>query len=139
MGNEINELMDRLCDATRLVSKEVGDIVAKGNLTPSELECLYKAACMAEKITRMSNEMPSMDMSYGQYHMGYPQMNYGRNNYTARSPVTGRYISRGTEQSGHSIVDRMIASLEEQMDSAKTDYERQLIQEEIENIRAKNR
>lgn len=66
-------------------------------------------------------------------------MNYGRNNYTARSPVTGRYISRGTEQSGHSIVDRMIASLEEQMDSAKTDYERQLIQEEIENIRAKNR
>lgn len=37
--------------------------------------------------------------------------------------------------SGHSIEDRMIASLENQMDTATSDYERQKIQEEINRIR----
>lgn len=55
----------------------------------------------------------------------------------AGSPVTGRYISNG--YSGHSIEDRMIMALEQQMDEAKTDYERQLVEKEIQRLRRGDR
>lgn len=40
--------------------------------------------------------------------------------------------------SGHSINDRMIASLEREMDHATSDYERNQIQNEIEHLRTKH-
>lgn len=40
--------------------------------------------------------------------------------------------------SGHSVNDRMIASLEKEMDHAETEYERKQIRDEIEHLR-KNR
>lgn len=51
---------------------------------------------------------------------------------------TGRYVSRGYSNegySGHSIEDRMIMALEQQMDAAKTDYERQMVEKEIQRLR----
>ena len=57
-----------------------------------------------------------------------------------RSPVTGRYISRGHEEgySGHSIMDRMVASLESMYDEAKTDHEKQTVSEWINRLRSSN-
>lgn len=104
---------------------------------------------------RQSNGMymddPDM-MSYGwniqRTHPYMDDMN-GMSGRRGRSSVTGRYISRGMDssntngmnygQSGHSIKDRMIATLEQQMDNANSSYERQMIQEEINHIRMRNR
>lgn len=71
------------------------------------------------------------------YHDGsYHDSSYRR----GRSPVTGRYISRGHEDgySGHSIMDRMVASLESMYDEAKTDHERQTVSEWINRLRNSN-
>ena len=131
MENELMDLVDVLWDATRLARDEVEKIVQKGDLTPGELENIYKATCIAEKLTKIQDM--DGEMSYG---------NYGRyGDYSerrGRSPVTGRYISRGMNRggySGHSIEDRMIAALEDQYDNAHTDHERMLLQKEIDHIR----
>lgn len=54
-----------------------------------------------------------------------------------RSPVTGRYISRGSYEdgySGHSIKDRMVARLEGMYDEAQTEHERHTISKAIDKI-----
>lgn len=147
MGKDFMELCDELNESAKLVKKEVKKIVEKGDLTPQELESLYKAACLAEKLMALgcdAGEMGDASYGYGYGHMnGYPYMSMGgygnMGGYSearGRSPVTGRYISRGMDgMSGHSIEDRMIAALEQQMDAAKTEYERKTIQDEIQRIR----
>lgn len=141
MGKDFMELCDELNESAKLVKKEVKKIVEKGDLTPQELESLYKAACLAEKLMCLGCDTGEMgDASYGYTygHMnGYPYMPMGGySEARGRSPVTGRYISRGMDgMSGHSIEDRMIAALEQQMDAAKTEYERKTIQDEIQRIR----
>lgn len=77
--------------------------------------------------------------SYGNrmYHDGYQGDSYRR----GRSPVTGRYISRGSYDdgySGHSIMDRMVAKLESMYDEAQTDHERQTVSEWINRLRTSN-
>lgn len=125
MGNELKELTEELCKFAELATKEVRKIVQKGDLTPGEIESVYKAACIAEKLQNLCGSSEYDEMS-----------SYGYSGMRGRSPVTGRYISRGMNgYSGHSIEDRMIASLEEQMDSAKSEYERKMILDEINHIR----
>lgn len=65
----------------------------------------------------------------------------------------GRFVSRNRDRSmdgdydrsyddgysNHSVHDRMIASLEREMDMAKTDYERQQIQDEIRSLRERQK
>jgi hypothetical protein len=138
MENELNELIDELYCATKLMREEVGKIVDKSDLTAAELDNIYKAACVAEKLKSMDEYDDAAS------HGGY----YTNNEWSGarrRSPVTGRYISRGSMDrynrgmngySGHSVEDRMIASLEEQMDGATTDYERKVIMDEINRIRS---
>jgi len=139
----------------KLLEKEMKKIVDKGDLTPAELDNLKKALCIADMLEGQSNGMymddPDM-MSYGwniqRTHPYMDDMN-GMSGRRGRSSVTGRYISRGMDssntngmnygQSGHSIEDRMIATLEQQMDNANSSYERQMIQEEINHIRMRNR
>lgn len=148
--------MELIKSAEKLIEKEIRKIVDKGDVTPPELDNMKKALCVADMLRNYESGMPVGDgeNSYGYagysngwnmnirrmnempYNYGMPEItdSYGR----GRSPVTGRYISRGTNNngySGHSIEDRMIASLEQQMDSASSDYERQKIQEEISRIR----
>ena len=138
MGKEEKALIDELCDATKLVKKEVSKIVQKGDLTVQELDSLYKAACFAEKMTMICNEDQDADYSsYGNTGWTHvPPINHGYSERRGRSPVTGRYISRGIDgYSGHSVEDRMIASLEQEMDNTKSDYERGKIEDEIRHIR----
>lgn len=150
MNNELKELTSELSKVVKLAKKEVDKIVAKGDLTPGELESVYKLACIAEKLTMLEGmDGEEMAYGYGQYAMNPMGMygnqygdygnGYGYSERRGRSPVTGRYISRGMSMdngySGHSIEDRMIASLENQMDQAKTEYERKMIMDEIQHIR----
>lgn len=154
MGKELDELIEELMNFASLAKKEVEKIVKKGDLTPQELENVYKIACTTEKLMGMSGGDAGMGGSYGYgYDNGmsgrhydvrmdsYGDMYGDGNGYSerrGRSPVTGRYVSRGMSgngMSGHSIEDRMIASLEDQMDAAKNDYEKNLIMQEIQRIR----
>lgn len=157
MGNEFNELMDSMCSFAKVAKKELDKITQKGDLSPAELDNVKKISEVMKNISCVQNG--EQEASYG-YGYGYGggmsgrryMDSYGGNygNYgndmgysetRGRSPVTGRYISRGMDggYSGHSIEDRMIASLEQQMDAAKTDYERKMIEEEIKHIRMGNR
>lgn len=149
MGNEFNELMESMCSFAKVAKKELEKIVQKGELSPAELDNVKKISDVMKNISCVENG--GMESSYGYgmsgRHYDVRMDSYGGNygNYgndmgyseaRGRSPVTGRYISRGMDgMSGHSIEDRMIASLEQQMDSAKSDYERKMIEEEIRHIR----
>lgn len=140
MNNELNELIEELTSFAKLAKKEVDKIVQKGDLTPAELDNVYKVACITEKIKMLNGG--TMENSYGMYGDRYDRSmgwnDEGASGYRMRSPVTGRYVSRGMDDrgySGHSIEDRMIATLEQQMDNAKSEYERQKIKEEIDHIR----
>lgn len=80
-------------------------------------------------------------MSRGRDAMWYDDRSYGDRSYGHQSYAPGMNRSMGYNDntSGHSIEDRMIWALEQQMDAAKSDYERQQIKEEIDNIRRKNK
>ena len=151
MGNEMNELMESLCKFCTVAKKEVDKIVQKGDLTPAEVDNVKKISETVMNITCSKAGMEGgMDYGYGYGMNGMTDMSGRRYNIRmdsygndigysearGRSPVTGRYVSRGMDgMSGHSIEDRMIASLEQQMDNAKTDYERKMIEDEIRHIR----
>lgn len=122
MDNVIMNLKDKLED-------ELRKIVKKGDISPAELENATKAVCLIEKLRSM--ESPEYNMGYeegyaeGYYNARMP-MKEDLNSYArGRSPVTGRYISRG--YSGHSIKDRMVAKLESMYDEAQSDHERQTV------------
>jgi hypothetical protein len=71
--------------------------------------------------------------SYGGMSMGYPQdMRMMDRSWDGRMNSMANYENN---RSNHSISDRMIASLEQQMNTAQTDYERQQILAEIKHIR----
>lgn len=110
---------------------------------------LYNEVCDAQMKDGIWEEMKDdwSRTSYGTPH-GYTRMSYG---HRGRDSM-GRYMS-GTDihndmyydprympmmhddrVSGHSVKDRMIAALEEQMDSAKTEYERDEIRKAIAEI-----
>lgn len=142
---ELQDLLTELKESAKLLTKEVKKINTKGDLTPQELESLYKASCVAEKLMMlegvdlegMSGRRYDMNIrgNYG-YQMHDDHMWDGYSETRGRSPATGRYISRGMDgMSGHSIEDRMIAALEDQMDQAKNEYERKMILDEIQRIR----
>lgn len=92
------------------------------------------------------------DYAHGSYGDNYNYRSHDRGSYQndyyhggsyrrGRSPVTGRYISRGAYDdgySGHSIMDRMVAKLESMYDEAQTDHERQTVSEWINRLRTSN-
>jgi len=128
----------------RKLESDLDKVLSKNELSAADWDAVKKAMCIANMANAYANgEMVDEEgMSYG--YPGYSQesMSNGR----MRSPVTGRYISNGMNgmatrssygdgNSGHSIEDRMIMALEQQMDAAKTDYERSMIEKEIRRIR----
>ena len=128
-------LKEILEEQVKLISKK-GD-----KITPDEVMSLKNALSSLIKI----NELMQMD---GDYKEGYSYGYHG----TSRSPVTGRYISNGVPHGnvrmsygdhydhmyGHSIKDRMIARLEPMYDEAKTEHERQMISNTINQIQSNN-
>ncbi len=141
--------MDKtLSDLKDLVEKEIRKITAKNDITPQELENMTKSLCLLEKIKEMEG-MDGMDNGHSGYapHMYHP-MGYNYRSFDGRSygddmsymrgrdARTGRYMSRDEHgYSGHSIKDRMIDKLEQMYDEAKTEHERQIVDEWVRRLR----
>lgn len=152
MDNILQELRES-------VEKELEKITKKNDITPAELENATKAVCLIEKIKMLeeldsydgdaysenSYRSPRMRMSYGEegmyadnsYRSPHVRMSYGDDDMSyrrGRSMTTGRYMSRDDGYSGHSIKDRMISKLENMMDEAKTEHERQTVNDWIRRL-----
>ncbi len=116
------ELYKELDDLQDLVAKEIKKINTKGDLTPVELKNATDAMCLLDKIQKIQN-----DGDYSNTNVSYRRM---------RNMNTGRYMEhRSNDYSHHSIHDRMIAALEELMDRAESDYDREVISNGIRMIR----
>ena len=141
--------MKKTLENTKEVIKdELKKLIKKGELTPAEMDTVFKAVDSIKDICEMCHEdADGNDYSMGSYG-SYGTQHWTNDPYAMnpnRSPVTGRYISNGAMRvsygdnySGHSIKDRMIARLEPMFDEAKSEYERQLIQNTINRIHAEN-
>ena len=139
--------MKKTLEHTKEVIKdELKKLIKKGELTPAEMDTVFKAVDSIKDICEMCHEDPEGNHYSEGAHTYDPNWEYSG---TARSPVTGRYISSGMPHgnmrvsygdnySGHSIKDRMVARLEPMYDEAKSDYERQLITNTINRIHAEN-
>lgn len=128
------------------LSRELDNIIAAGTINPTQVKTVSDAICLMLK-TKEYEEWLQGDE-------GYSESSYRR----GRSPVTGRYVSRGRDYSmadgymrgsydrdmydagysGHSIKDRMVAKLETMVDMAKSDYERQKVLDAISQIESMN-
>lgn len=135
----MRDLKKTLENTKEVIKDELKKLIKKGELTPAEMDTVFKAVDSIKDICEMCGEYPE---GHEQHWTNDPYA-MGPN----RSPVTGRYISTGSimprvsygdNYSGHSIKDRMVARLEPMYDEAKTDYERQLIQNTINRIHAEN-
>lgn len=74
------------------------------------------------------------------FHRGsYENQNDGMPNMRGRSRTTGRYMSRDSGRSAHSIKDRAIAAIERMYDEAPTDHERTILDDIIRNIEMSER
>ena len=125
-------------------------IAEKKNISPSDIETATKAMCALEQIKMMEGGSESSyrrgrrsydgsyDGSYEGSHLGYE----GTSNDGSMISRTGshrRSHDGSYEQgySGHSIKDRMVAKLEEMYDQAKTEHERQIVDEWINRLDGK--
>lgn len=117
-------------DLKEMVEEEIRRIVKKNDITPTELENLTKAVCLVEKVKMLDGGGYSQ-MSYGDEGMSN---GYHNRAYHGNSEMYTRY-DRG--YSGHSIKDRMIAKLESMYDEAKSDHERQTVDEWINRLSSK--
>lgn len=130
------ETMTVLEDLKESVIRELRLLSKKDSMSANEVKAATDAVCLLLKI-KMFEEGGSEYESWPGEYSGRPRFNGSIHMDADRSPVTGRYISRGSGYSSHSINDRMIARLEDMYDEAKTEYEREEIRREIERLRNK--
>ena len=146
---EKNTILDKIRDS---IEDAVTPIIKKGEaMTPVDLECLNRAVSIIDKINKIED-----DISYGD---GYSSHGYGyseRNSYRhERSPITGRYVSHDggnsypattshryydggfahNGYSGHSRNDMTIYHLENLLDVAQTEQERQFLNDWLRRVR----
>ena len=126
---------DTLNRLYELLDDEIQKIVSKNDITPVELERAEKAICIMHKI----EEMLGMDSGYSETSY-YDSPFYNMSGRRGRSPMTGRFVSRdgrsmrSNGNSGHSIKDRAISRIEQMMDEAGSDYEREELSSIIRGI-----
>lgn len=126
--------MDKLANKTiEMLDEQIEKLIKKGDISQTEVDALKDAwtikmmlECYDEQGAMSYAMMPDPEMgSYGSYGGSYRR---------GRSTTTGRYMSRESGYSSHSIKDRMIARLEAMYDEAKSEHEREEIQKEIRRI-----
>jgi hypothetical protein len=134
----LDQLLDEFERTEELMLKELRKINAKGDLTPQEV-CSIKEIAESTYYMQIVEAMEDGgDSDYSDYYPDGDMMSSRR----GRDMRTGRYVSRRGMRSyegdrmtsGHSLHDRMIAALENTMDQAKSDYDRQQIKEWIHKI-----
>lgn len=138
---DTNEIMNTLDEMDRCAIRELKTLTQKSTLSATEIKAATDAVCLLLKTQMYRNGGSEMDMDGNSFRMwpGVHSMNSmnmdGWSNARGRSPVTGRYISRDSGYSSHSINDKMIAKLEMAYDDAASQYEREEIRKEIEHLR----
>ena len=146
---EIESLEDLLVDEVRKVIKR-GDIkdATEAKAVKDVVEALHYLRCMREGNDGGDGEydnggysgahMPNATRMPVRYGYSEPNMGYNRGSSGKRSSRTGRYISNemmNDGYSGHSIRDRMIASLEDLYDNAGSQHEKTEIDNWIDRLR----
>lgn len=139
MDEQLNKSLGMLKDA---LNEEIKKVTKKNDITPVELENMTKTLCLIEKIKMIEEGAEYWGNEEGRSYGTMPDYrdgwSYGYSGRRMRSPSTGRYTSGtsyGPGYSGHSIKDRMVAKLEEMYDEAKTEHERQIVDEWINRLR----
>lgn len=153
---ELMKQIDCLKDKTEDIFKFYSE---KKNWDPQDIECLEKTAKLYDKLQTIQmntgtwENMKRGGMSYGMPH--YPHISYGEESYRGphyaseesymrgRDANTGRYMSRAPHyddgRSTHSVKDQAIQRLEQLMDSAQSDYEREQVRGMIAAVEATKR
>ena len=132
-----------------LIFKEMEKINAKGDISSADLCNLnYASKTLMNLETYEAMEEYGEDASFTMGRRSMRAMpHYDEESWRRGRGANGQYVSRGMSRmepryyeddySGHSIEDRTIMMLEHQMDNAKSDYDRQFIQNQIRAIREK--
>ena len=158
--------LDSLKCMRKTVAKCIGDLGKKGDLSPQETKAAYDGACLYDWLTMMIEECDGGDYgderyserrysrSMGMHHRpvnypmhgesygysgspGYPSEFMDRSYCGTYDYPMDRRMSRGGEgYSRHSIGDRAVERLENLMDSAGSDYEKEQLHKYIRMIRA---
>lgn len=127
----VNKVKEKILD-------EMCQLLDKQPMTKDDISILGELADALKDVTTATG----MDM-YGEKYLT-PNMSHMR----GHSPSTGGFVSRdempymskpmyATGYSGHSVNDKMIASLEHLMNQAEGDYEKQQIYDEIQSLRTR--
>lgn len=133
------ELNDKVYD---LLEKKICEVVEKGDISPTEMECVEKAYKTLEAITTIETML-----EYGEDD-GYSMKRRGGSRVSHRGGYHDEYVlDRGYPvsykrdgrtrrgESYHSVNDRIVANLEAELNSDISDFERQRIMDEIRRIR----
>lgn len=133
------ELNDKVYD---LLEKKICEVVEKGDISPTEMECVEKAYKTLEAITTIEAMLEygeedgySMKRRGGSrvsHRGGYPDEYVLDRGYPVSYKRDGR-MRRG--ESYHSVNDRIVANLEAELNSDISDFERQRIMDEIRRIK----
>ena len=124
--------MHKLKDLSYLLEDQVGDVVKKGDITPTELDSVYKAVktmYYIETIRAMSEYNNSED-AYGRLasYANYGDRSYGRYNEMNYNRQGSYGYSRGDEK------EHIISQLMRMRESATTEAERKALTESIRNL-----
>ena len=141
----LHELKEMLC-------KEIEKVTVKDAITPAEIEALYKVVDIIKDIDTIE-AMEEYGEDDGYSERGYSRRGYSRRDGSygyseegsyrrGRDSRTGRYVSRdnGSYRGGYrgysreDARDNMMSRLEEAMDSASSEHERQAIMRCMEKL-----
>lgn len=112
---EREKVLERL---EEVVYDELEKLAKKSELNPAEIKAATDAMCFLEKIQKVQ---------YGGDELYSESYNRNGSYARGRSMRTGRYVSNSPGYSGHSIHDRIVDNLEKMMDSAGSEYERNVL------------
>ena len=110
-------------EVKRLLKRMIRDVVEKGDISPTEVDCLkdsYEILYYMQATETMDEHSDSYDSVHMRTHD--ESMRRGRG-------MDGRFVSR------HSVNDRIVASLEKELDYAESDFERKKLMDEIRRVR----
>lgn len=145
--------MKSLHDLQEILDEQIKKVTRKGDITPPELEAMYKAVDIIKDITTIEamqnaekdttrrgnsygdNDMPVHSTRYYPHYMYYDNTpnNDGMSNAQERD-AKGRYTSRGMRYSRAEAKDKMVEKLEKMLDSTTSAKDREIIRTCIEDL-----
>lgn len=146
--------MEILCKLEEITKEELMKVAKKGEVAANEWQNLDHVVNVMKNVKKVQMMLPEWEegsegyssRSYNTpfmprmtYRGSYENQNDGMSNMRGRSRTTGRYMSRDSGRSMHSIKDRAIAAIERMYDEAPTDHERNILDDIIRNIEMSER